>query len=251
MRIDPNSPLPLYAQVEIILADDIAAGTLEPGCRMPNEEELVERYGVSRTTIRLTIQNLIRRGLVEIRRGKGTYVLEPKLTQELTELTGFVEDMENLGRKASARVLRKDIVPASESVARHLARPKASPVVRIQRIRFADKIPMSFDETFLPPELGEKVMTANLEIEPIFTLLEEKFDTPLIEAEYRLEAIAADATVAKALSVPLGSPIFLIERTSYTTNGKPVDYERLHYRGDQIRFVTRLQRQPKKARAGR
>jgi GntR family transcriptional regulator len=44
--------------------------------------------------------------------------------------------------------------------------------------------------------------------------------------------------------VPTGSPIFLIERTSYTTGNRPVDYERLHYRGDLIRFVTRLARRP-------
>ena len=68
--IDSASALPLYAQVETILAADIANGTYPPGSRLPNETELVERYAVSRTTIRQTIQNLIRRGLVEIRRGK-------------------------------------------------------------------------------------------------------------------------------------------------------------------------------------
>ena len=72
--------------------------------------------------------------------------------------------------------------------------------------------------------------------------LENKYDTPLVEAEYKLEAAAADPVVAQALQVPAGSPIFLIERTSYTTGNRPVDYERLHYRGDLIRFVTRLAR---------
>ena len=55
----------------------------------------------------------MRRGLVEIRRGKGTFVLQPKITLELTELSGFVEDMQSLGRRASARLLDKQIVPAS------------------------------------------------------------------------------------------------------------------------------------------
>jgi GntR family transcriptional regulator len=60
-----------------------------------------------------------------------------------------------------------------------------------------------------------------------------------------LEATAANAVAAEALQVPTGSPIFLIERTSYTTGSRPVDYERLHYRGDLIRFVTRLARRPR------
>ena len=74
VKIDPQSPLPLYAQLESLLAAEIAAGTLPPGSRLPNEEELVKRYAVSRTTVRQTIQHLIRRGLIEIRRGKGTFV---------------------------------------------------------------------------------------------------------------------------------------------------------------------------------
>ena len=243
--MDPHHALPLYAQVESILTAAITDGTFPPESRLPNEDELVEQYAVSRTTIRQTIQNLVRRGLVEIRRGKGTFVLEPKITQELTELTGFVEDMQVLGRRASARLLDKQIVPASESVARQLGMAAGAPVVCIQRVRLADNIPLSFDETFLPREIGDKVMADNLETEPIFSLLEEKYNTALVEAEYRLEAVSADPTVARALGVAVGGPIFLIERTSYTTGHRPVDYEKLYYRGDRIRFVTRLMRKPR------
>jgi GntR family transcriptional regulator len=245
VEISPDSPLPLYAQLESILADDIAACTFPPGSRLPNEEQLVERYAVSRTTVRQTIQNLVRRGLIEIRRGKGTFVLQPKITQELTELSGFVEDMQSLGRQASARLLGKEIVSANESVARQLAINTGTPVVRIQRVRLADNSPLSFDETYLPREIGERILENNLETEPIFSLLEQKYDTPLVEAEYRLEAVSADTTVARALGIVAGGPIFLIERTSYTTGHQPIDYEKLYYRGDQIRFVTRLARRPR------
>jgi GntR family transcriptional regulator len=245
VKIDPQNPLPLYAQLESILAAEIAAGTFSPGSQLPKEEELAKRYAISRTTVRQTIQNLIRRGLIEIRRGKGTFVLAPKLVQELTQLTGFVEDMQSLGRNASARVLDRQTVPASESVARQLAISAGTPVVRIQRVRLADNSPLSFDETYLPLEIGERILENDLETEPIFSLLEQKYDTPLVEAEYRLEAVSADTTVARALCIVAGSPIFLIERTSYTSGYRPVDYEKLYYRGDQIRFVTRLARRPR------
>jgi GntR family transcriptional regulator len=244
VAIDHHSPLPLYAQVEAIIASSIADGTFPSGSRLPNEDELVERFTVSRTTIRQTIQNLIRRGLIEIRRGKGTFVTQPKITQEFTELSGFVEDMQSLGRQTSARVLDKQIVPASESIARQLALTTGALVVRIQRVRLADKAPLSFDETYLPREIGEKIIENDLETEPIFSLLEQKYKVPLLEAEYRLEAVSADATVARALRIAIGSPIFLIERTSYSVGQQPIDYEKLYYRGDQIRFVTRLARRP-------
>jgi GntR family transcriptional regulator len=240
MKVNPSEALPLYAQVETALAARI--GTLRPGICLPSEEKLMEEFGVSRTTIRTTIQNLLRRGLIEIRRGKGTFVTEPKIIQNLTALTGFVEDMRELGRHATARVLDRQIVVAPESAARQLMLPPNTKVVRIQRVRLADSVPLSFDETYLPFDLGQKIMADDLATEPIFSLLEQKYNTPLLEAEYRLEAAIAEPTEALALGVSPGNPIFLIERTSYTQAHRPVDYERLFYRGDRIRFVTRLSR---------
>jgi len=70
----------------------------------------------------------------------------------------------------------------------------------------------------------------------------QNYDPPLTEAEHRLEAIPADSIVAEACGINAGGPIFWVERTSYTEGECPVDYEELHYRGDQIRFVTRLAR---------
>src|SRR5215471_13040717 len=239
------SPPPLYERVEAVLAAGIADGSMPPETQLPAEERLIEQFKVSRRAVRKAIQNLIERGLVEVRRGKGTFVTQPKITQALTELTGFVEDMRVLGRNPTARLLDKRILAADETVAHHLALARGTLVVRLQRVRLADGVPMSFDETYLPRDIGEKVAENDLEAEPVFALLENKYDTPLVEAEYKLEAAAADPVAAEALGVPAGSPIFLIERTSYTTGDRPVDYERLHYRGDLIRFVTRLARRPR------
>lgn len=232
----------LYLRVETVLASEIADGTLKVDDQLPTEDSLITRFEVSRITVRRAIQNLVSRGLVEIRRGKGTFVTAPKLTQELTELSGFVEDMRAVGRKPTARVLGKEIVTADTTVASHLALTKGERVVRIRRVRLADGVPISFDETYLPLEIGEKIITNNLKVEPIFSLLERKYDIPLLEAEYKLEAVAAEADVAAALRVKQGCPIFRIERTSYSTGNRPVDYEKLHYRGDLVRFVTRLAR---------
>jgi GntR family transcriptional regulator len=245
MQIDPHSHMPLHAQVEQAVLKSMADGTLPAGARLPAEDQLIERFGVSRTTIRTAIQSLLARGLVEIRRGKGTFVTQPTITQELTELTGFVEDMRAIGREPSAKVLDRRLVAASETVARQLSLQRGAAVARIQRVRLADGSPLSFDETYLPLELGQKIMAEDLENQPIFSLLEQKYATPLLEAEYRLAAVASHGTVARALGIDAGSPIFLIERTTYSSNHRPVDYERLYYRGDHIRFVTRLaRRQP-------
>jgi GntR family transcriptional regulator len=150
--------------------------------------------------------------------------------------------MHALGRKPTARVIGKEVVTADTTVAGQLALIKGERVVRIRRVRLADGVPVSFDETYLPLEIGKKIITNNLKVEPIFSLLERKYDIPLVEAEYKLDAVGAEAEVAAALRVKRGSPIFRIERTSYSTGDRPVDYEKLYYRGDLVRFVTRLAR---------
>lgn len=236
---------PQYAQVEAALAAEIAGGGLPPGSQLEPEARLMERFRVSRTTVRKAVENLVARGLVEIRRGKGTFVAQPRITQELTELTGFVEDMLALGRSPTARLLDKQLVPADADVARQLAVPPGTQVMRIQRVRLADGVALSLDETYLPRDIGEKIASHDLDAEPIFSLLEDKYDLPLTDAEYRLLAVTATPEVARALDVAAGSAVFLIERTSYTSGQRPIDYEKLHYRGDLIRFATRLARRPR------
>lgn len=217
MQNEALNALPLYARIETQLASNIAEGTWPVDSQLPTEDALIEAFSVSRTTIRKAVQNLTVRGLLEIRRGKGTFVARPKITQDLTELSGFVEDMQALGRKPTARLLDQQVVAAGEVVARQLALVIGAPVMRIQRLRLADGVAVSFDETYLPLEIGEKVITNNLETEPIFALLEQKYGIPLLEAEYRLESVLAEPDVSRALGVEARSPIFLIERTSYSS----------------------------------
>jgi GntR family transcriptional regulator len=234
----------LYASIEETIAAEIARGDYRPGDQLPTEDALLLRFQVSRITIRRAIQNLVSRGLLEIRRGLGTFVLSPRIEAELTKLTGFVEDMNAAGRKATAHVVSQGVVTASARVAERLQLTKGSKVMQIKRVRLANGVPVSFDETYLPLSLGKQIVRSDLRLHPIFTLLEQEYGVPLVEADYELEAVIASKAVAGALQVKVGSPIFQIERTSMTTGNQPVDYEVLSYRGDLVRFVTKLRRHP-------
>jgi GntR family transcriptional regulator len=237
--------LALYTKVEETIAAEIADGEYRPGDQLPTEDQLLQRFEVSRITVRRAIQNLVQRGLLEIRRGRGTFVLEPRIEAELTKLSGFVEDMNAAGRKASARVLSQGVVSATARIAERLQLSRGARVMRIERVRLADGLPVSFDQTYLPLALGRKIARNDLRMHPIFTLLEEKYGVALLEADYALEAVAASKIVADALHVTVGTTIFQIERTSRTTNYQPIDYEVLSYRGDLVRFVTKLFRREK------
>lgn len=232
---------PLYAQVEAALLARLGVD-LHPGDRLPSEADLVEEFGVSRITVRRAIQNLAGRGLVVTRRGRGSFVATPTFRQPLTALTGFVEDMDAHGMPSHARVLRVEEVTAPTTVREALELPLGAKVTAIERVRLAAGHPVSLDQTYLPLELGRKVAQEDLEREPIFSLLERRHGTPLVEATYALQASTAEPEVARALGVAQGSAIFRVERTSFSTGHRPVDHEVLHYRGDAITFTTRLPR---------
>lgn len=231
----------LYAQIEAALIARFGVD-LHPGDKLPTEDALIDEYGVSRITVRRAIQNLASRGLIVTRRGVGSFVATPSLNQPLTALTGFVEDMDAHGLNTAARVLVVEEITAPSHVREALELPLGAKVVHIDRVRLAAGRPVSLDETYLPLELGRLIAHDDLENEPIFALLEERHDTPLVEASYALTASTADSRTADALDVDEGSAIFRIERTSFTTGQKPVDYEILHYRGDAMTFTMRLPR---------
>ena len=219
----------------------IANGTWRAGERLPSEDALIERFAVSRSTVRTAIQSLIARGLLQIHRGRGTFVVRPRIVQELIELTGFIED-ESEGREPFVQILDRRVIAASETVSRQLGLLRGASLTRIQRLRSVDGVPLSFDETYLPDELGDEITGDDIGGPSISYWLEQKYADRLLEAEYRLAAVAAHGTVARALGVEAESPIFLIERTTYADDFQPVYYQRLYHRGDQVRFATRLAR---------
>ena len=242
MSLRPGHHIPLRYQLLEALRTQISNQTFRAGQQLPTEKALMESYRVSRHTVREAVRDLVSEGLARIERGRGTFVVPPRIEQELTSLTGFVEDMLLLGRRPDARVLSVSRVEASAGIAAKLGLTRSDHVMRIERIRLADGQPISFDLTFLPAALGEKIVREDLRMYPIFSLLEDQVGIVLDKAEYYLEARAADRKVARALEVATGAPLLVIERTVFDVDHRPVDYELLHYRGDRLRYLVRLDR---------
>ena len=133
----------MYTKIEETFATEIAQGDYRPGDQLPTEDALLERFQVSRITVRRAIQNLVTRGLLEIRRGLGTFVLSPRIEAELTKLTGFIKDMKSVGRRATARVVSQGVVVASARVAERLQLANGAKMMRIKRVGMVCTNPVS------------------------------------------------------------------------------------------------------------
>lgn len=235
-------PMPLYQQLKQRLRVEIARGDYKPGDRLPAEPELIQQFGVSRITVRQALSDLASEGLVVRRHGKGTFVAERPIPHELVRLTDFVEDMELAGLAPSSRVLNFTREPASTAVALALVLPVETEVVRIDRLRLADDNPIAYDTTWLPLRYGALLKESELSAETIYHVLEARYGIPVEQGVFSFTAAVADASLAQALQVELGTALLVIERVSYTRNDDPVYVQRRYYRTDRVQYRATLQR---------
>jgi GntR family transcriptional regulator len=203
----------------------------------------MQRFDVSRTTVRRALRDLETMGLISRQPGRGSFVSQPAVETRLDRLTGFVEDMEALGLTATARVELVETVGAPEHVADALRCAVAGPVVHIQRVRLANGTPISFDDSYVEPGLGARIARENLRDEPFYSVIEQKYGIPLAGADYVLRATLADRWVASHLQLAPGDPVLLIERTScLQPDREPVLFEYLHVAASRVTYRLSLDR---------
>ncbi|HLL79040.1 MAG TPA: GntR family transcriptional regulator [Ktedonobacteraceae bacterium] len=238
-----QGPIPLYHQLKQILRAEIERGAYQPGDQLPTESELIERYGVSRITVRQALDELEVEGLIVRRHGKGTYVAEKRVEQDLVRLTDFVEDMEMAGLAPSSRVLAFVREPASRAVAEALALLPGEEVTRVDRLRLANGRPIACDTTRLPLRFGLLLAEDMLANETIYHILETRYGIPVEEGTFHITAAAASPEQASLLEIEPHSALLLIERVSFTTGNVPVYVQQRYYRPDRVTYRVSLHRQ--------
>src|SRR5205823_4815861 len=140
-----NSPLPRYYQLKEIMRERIRLGEWKPGDLIPSERELGETYGISRMTARQAITDLVNEGLFYREQGKGTFVSQHKITQQLIQLTGFTEDIRARGQRPGTKVLSAEMFPADEATAERLRISQGTLIFRLRRLRLADDEPLAIE----------------------------------------------------------------------------------------------------------
>lgn len=234
--------VPRHALIRQELLGEINSGRWRPGHQIPTEPALIARYKVSRTTVRRALRDLETMGLIERQPGRGSFVREPQLAPRLDRLTGFVEDMESLGLTASAKVVTIERVLANAEIAEQLQIGVGDPTVHIERVRLGNGQPISFDDSHFAEDLGSRIAQEDLEVEPFYSILEDKYGIGLSGADYVVQASAADARLADLLDIPPAAPVLQLDRTSFDTDRHPILFEHLHYRGDRMRYRLALDR---------
>ncbi len=239
--IDRASALPYYAQVKEALRGHIENGALKVGAQLPGEPELCDIFGVSRTVIRQALADLLHDGLIVKKKGKGTFVAEPKITENLVQrLTGFYQDMADRGTPPLSQVLRQNSTPSNSRVAGFLKLRPGMPVIEIERLRFVQKEPLVLVTTYLPYSLCPDLLNIDLTRQSLYAVLERNLGLIIARGHRTLEAVPANQYEADLLRIEKGAPLMLLESVSYLGDGTPIEYYHALHRGDRSRFESEL-----------
>lgn len=204
----------------------IVSGEFPFGVKLPNEDQLAERFGVSRVTVREAVRGLIEDGYVVRRQGSGTFVTRrPNLRNSLDTNFSYTEFFESSGLPAGKQVLGARKVAADEDTATALGIAPGTEVVELRRVRTADRRPAIYSIDALPTDIVDPGRDKKAFTGSLYRFLAEQ-GHPIDHGEAVINPAVADRELATILDVVVGTPLQEVVQVDIDRGGRPVMYSR-------------------------
>jgi GntR family transcriptional regulator len=208
-------------QVREGLLDDLVTGKLEPGAKLPNENELADRFAVSRATIREAVLGLMDAGYLARRHGSGTYVTSsPRTRHALDATVSYTAMIRDAGLKPGENVLGKNLRSPTELERKQLDLPAGEAVIEVERVRLAGRRPVIYSRDRIPESLLGEFSGEALD-SSLYVILEWS-GHPVARASAQLIPTVAGAKLARLLAVKRGTPLLHIDQVDYDERGRAV-----------------------------
>jgi GntR family transcriptional regulator len=232
--------IPLYQQIRRDLLAQIDNRSLASGDQIPTEAELVQRYGVGRATVRHALAGLIAGGLLEVRRGLGTFVSAPRFEHTLGGFYSFSREIERHGLTPGTRVLELGVAQADEGVAEALRLGAGARVVVLRRLRLAGADPIVVETSHLPADRFPGLETFDFTSVRLYDTLLHHYGCRPVRARETFEPVLTTIEEAQLLDQPIGEPALRVERIAYDRDDNPIEYCRSVVRRDRYRYSVEL-----------
>jgi GntR family transcriptional regulator len=213
------------------------------GDRLPPERELSAVCGVSRMTLRRALDELAAEGRIVRRQGRGTFVARPRMVRQLS-MKSFTEEMRQLGRAPSSRVLDFRRLRANGLQARQLRLPVGDPIVRFTRLRLADGEPIGVETTCVAADLVPGLKEPDLD-GSWYELLARRYSVHILRGQSMIEPAVLGDREGRTLETAVGSPAFRIQTSTFAASGRVIDFEVDIYRGDRYSLTADLRPEPR------
>ncbi|WP_167628009.1 GntR family transcriptional regulator [Listeria valentina] len=240
--INKNDKRPLYDQLVNVLKEKIE-NEMQANDKMLSEREISERYGVSRTTVRLAMAELENMGYIYKRHGKGTFVSAlQSQKQNLMDSYSFTDHMRELGKKPKTKVLSFEMISSSQFFADKLGIKEGESLIKIKRLRLADDLPMMLERSYLPFNEFATLTKEMVKTKPLYEIFKEDFNEVVKVADEEFSAGIVSDYEADQLEVLRDSPCLRLVRTTYNTENKVIEYTLSIARSDQFVYRVRHER---------
>lgn len=241
--IDRSDPTPLHFQIRRELLRQIRRDRLNPGDQLPPEAQLIERFGVSRQTLRQAVDGLVAEGILFRSRPHGTFVAFGAAAGDLKSLRSISEELRRLEVVPATRLIGREIVPCDPEPARFLEIPAGTEVVRIDRVFTGDEEPIAFDTGYFPHPEFDWLLEEDAP-DSWYQSLEERNGLLIAYATQVLSAVPASPEIGALLNAEADSPLLRIDSQTHSAEGRVFNYSTTWFRGDRYHFSVVLPRVP-------
>ncbi len=237
--LDPTSPLPLYQQLADELSEQIRAGRYEPGSRIPSEHELAARYALGRPTVRQATEVLVRRRVLERRRGSGTFVSESSREVDLFSLGGTLASFRRSGINLKTRWLKK---LARRVVGRDLDNPFSQhQAYTVERLGTVARQPVLLERLYFDPSVFPAMDDSPpLPADSLSQFVERRYRLKPRAGRQTFRVHAAAGSIAKTLKLPAATPVVLVKRTLDFPRAPSAIFAELFCHTDELVFAQDL-----------
>jgi len=236
LKLDRDSPQPLFQQLDNLLRGQIEDGSLGPGDRIPSEHELSREHGISRMTARRALDTLVMEGLLFRRPGKGTYVSE-KVQWPGATVFSFSTAMRSQGLVVATRVVELMLAGPTPAIARDLGVGLGEQIVRLTRLRLLEGEPVALHTSYMPREYYPAIRHADLVTTPLNKVMEAISGRRIVNSRDYVEVTLANPEEAVLLEIPAGAPLLLVRGLVFSDRGTAERATKSLFRGDRFRFT--------------
>lgn len=236
---DPNSPIPLYHQIETHLRGFIQSGELGPGDILPPEIELSRAFGVGRHTMRMALSRLADDHLITRKAGRGTMVSPQTGRIQFFLDRSFTRQMADMGRTARSRILQSFRGKIDASAPPILNDQRGAQCYFLMRLRFGDDEPIGLQKSTILTDLCPGLERYDFDEESLYDVLLREYRLVIHEIVHTVSAALADDVKAELLQINEGDPLLVVNTTAYLDNGDIIEYTTSYYRADRYEYNTR------------
>lgn len=231
-----QSAEPVHQQLSSLLRE--LSKRLGPGGRLPTEFELMEQHGVSRATVRRAVDTLVDEGLLQRQRAKGTFVRPDRMVHTLDHLRPFIAMYTEAGEEPEGTLLVHEWVSDAEKLPGPIAHH--AEVLHVRRLYRAAGLAPAIADIFIPKEFALQITRADLEEHPVYQVIQNKVGLAPAYADVvvRSQALTEEYD---ALECPVGSPLLVLQRTTYDAHDVLLECTMLYLRPDSIELQLRVQ----------